>query len=226
MPRVWPLLRRLSLPVENPLRGIQIQEPEPWLEPKDLDVISMTNADDVRCVSWILRNITDPEALDATIRLAGTIQWFEDGINVDFPYDSIVSTFEACFDPAGKLYPGSRDRAYYSGRAMVWIHILAGCKPVGFSHDFSLSCTKHRGPDLDPDIRHLLGVNQGVYDDGWHVAQLLAVNPEHTPSHTQWISDVLLRYSWATRSNPYYEAVLHHISDAHKTDHHPSECDT
>ena len=73
-PRVWLLLPRPSLPIETPLRSVQIQELEPLLEPEDLDVISMTNADNVRCVSWILRNITDPEALDATIRLAGTIQ--------------------------------------------------------------------------------------------------------------------------------------------------------
>ena len=53
----------------------------------------------MRCVSWILRNITDLGALDAAIRLAGTIRRF-DGPDVDVPYDSIVSTFEACFDPS------------------------------------------------------------------------------------------------------------------------------
>ena len=37
--------------------------------------------------SGIFRNITDPEALDAAIRLTGMIQWFDDGINVDLAYD-------------------------------------------------------------------------------------------------------------------------------------------
>ena len=55
------------------------------MKPKDLAIIYRTNADDVRCVSWVLRNITDPEALDAAIRLAGTIRWFYGGINVDPP---------------------------------------------------------------------------------------------------------------------------------------------
>ena len=48
------------------------------------------NTNDIQRVSWILRNITDPEALDTAIRLAGEIQWFGDGINVNPPYDQIV----------------------------------------------------------------------------------------------------------------------------------------
>ena len=79
------------------------------MELRDLAIVCRTNADDVRCVSWILRNITDPEALDAAIRLAGTIRWFDDGILVDPSYDLIVSTFNACFDVTRRLYPGPRD---------------------------------------------------------------------------------------------------------------------
>jgi len=58
--------------------------------------------------------------------------------NVNPPYDLVVSTFEACFDFTGKLYPGSRDRAYYTGRAMLWIHALAMCKSEEFSDTFPL----------------------------------------------------------------------------------------
>jgi hypothetical protein len=75
--RVRPLLRRRSLPM-IPLEDVQMQRSKPWLKPKDFATIRSTNANDVRCVSWILRNITDPEALDATIRFTGTIRWFED----------------------------------------------------------------------------------------------------------------------------------------------------
>ena len=81
--------------------------------PRDLSIIRRTNADDVGCVSWILRNIADPEAL------ADIIRWFDDGINVDPPYDLIISTFEACFDPTRRVYPGSRDSAYYAGLAIM-----------------------------------------------------------------------------------------------------------
>ena len=116
--RVRLLPHRQSL-LTIPLENVQVQRSEPWLKPKDLDTIRETNTNDVRCVSGILRNITDPEALHAAIRLAGEILWFDGGIDVDPPYDVIVSTFETCFDSTGRLNPGSRDRAYYSGRAMM-----------------------------------------------------------------------------------------------------------
>jgi len=56
-----------------PLENIQVQQSEPWLKPKDLVITRRTNTNDVRCVSWVLRHITDPEALDAAVRLPGTI---------------------------------------------------------------------------------------------------------------------------------------------------------
>ena len=216
--RIWPLLRRPLLPIEIPLRNPQAQESKPWLSPKDLAIIRRTNANDVQCVSWILRNITDQEALDAAVRLAGTIRWFDDGINADPPYDLIVSTFEACFDPVGKPYPGSRDRAYYYGRAMMWINSLAMCKSEELASRFPLSSTKYEGPGLDPDLRHLLYFSRDSQVEEWYIAQLFVTDPEHTPSHTQWTSDVLLCRSWAMeiRSHLSYGRVLGCIPGAHK----------
>jgi len=156
--RIRSLLRRQSLPM-IPLENVQVQGSEPWLTPRDLAAIRRTNANDVRCVSWILRSITDSEALDTAIRLAGTIRWFEDGTNVEPPYDLILSTFEACFDSTGKLYPGSRDRAYYSGRAMMWIHTLAMCKSEEFASTFSRPITGYKTINIDSDLEHLLWVN-------------------------------------------------------------------
>ena len=98
-----PRSRRLPT---NPLMTIQIQRSVPSPRSRVVCSTSKMNADDVRCVSWILRYITDPEALDAAIPFAATI-W--------------------CFDSTGELYPGSGDRAYHSGRAMAWIHTLAMC---------------------------------------------------------------------------------------------------
>ena len=205
-----------QVPGANPLVRVKYQEYYPWLNPVS---IHRTNINDVRCVSWILRNITDPEALDAAIRLAGTIRWFDDGINPDIPYGLIVSTFEACFDPAGKLYPGSRDKAYYSGRAMVWINTLAKCKPKDFALRFPLSRERHEEAGLDPDLRQLLRVNQLEIDwlDQWQVIELLVIGPEYTPSHVQWTSDVLLRRSWASLSKLNFGGILYHISDAPET---------
>jgi len=108
----------------------------PWLTPEDLTTIQKTNAKDVRCLSWILRNVTDPEALDAALRLAGTVRWFEDGINVDPPYSVIVSIFHTCFDSTGTAYPGLSERAYYSARTMLWIHIRAFCVSEEFANVF------------------------------------------------------------------------------------------
>ena len=95
------------------------RQSEPWVKPKDLAIICRTSTNDARCVSWILRNITDPEALDTAIRLAGEVRWFDNGTDVDLPYDLVVSTYKACFDSTGKLSNGSRDRTYYSGWAIV-----------------------------------------------------------------------------------------------------------
>ena len=110
----------------------------PWLVQEGLAAIQNTNAKDVRCVSWILRNITDPEALDAAIRFAGTVRWFEDGLDVEPPYQIIVSAFDTCFDSTGTVYPGLSDRAYHSARAILWIHIRAMCKTQEFARNFPL----------------------------------------------------------------------------------------
>jgi len=196
---IWSLLRRQSPPTTARLEDIQVHESEPWLEPKDLAIIRRTNASDAGCASWILGNITDPEARDAAMPLAGEIQWFDDGIDVDPPYDQIVSTFKACFDPSRKLYPGSRDRAYYSGRAMVWISVLAMCKSREFARRFPLPDVEYKTPVPDPDLEHLLQVNSGTLGFVDHVERLLIVNPGHTNQHLHWISNLLLHYcySWA-----------------------------
>ena len=204
---VRPLLGRPSLATETPLGYVCIQERGPWLKPEDLSIIHMRHANDARCISWIIRNITDPEALDAAVRLAGTIRWF-DGPDVDVPYDWIVSTFEACFDPVGKLYPGSRDKAYYSGRAMMWINSLAMCKSEELARRFPLSETNNQGPGLDPDLDHLLSANFVLWAERRHcITLVLETGPEHTPSHAQWASDALLHYHWAHGSNPEYHDV-------------------
>jgi len=213
---VQSLLRRQSLPAAIPLEGVEVHQSEPWMKPMDLAVARRTNADDVQCVSWILRNITDPEALDAAIRLAGTIRWFDDGINVGPPYDLIVSTFKACFDPTGKLYPGSRDRAYYSGRAMMWIRTLAMCKSERFGNAFPLLGTEYMAPGLDHDLEHLLQVNCVAYSE-LCVSWLLAIGSEHTPSHLRWTSNVLLHLTWANQTALDHQLLLNYISETRET---------
>ena len=166
------------------------QEPIDWFEPNELAMIRLKNFDNVRCVSWILRNITDPEALDAAIRLAGIIRWFEDEADVKPLYDLIVFTFHSCFG-SNMLYPGLRNRAYYSGRAILWIHALANCKSEVFK--FPLPAPKYTASASDSDLTHLLVTLQpGHY---YYISRLLYVGKGQTPSHSQWISTLLLHLS-------------------------------
>jgi hypothetical protein len=161
-----------------------------------LTILQKTNINDVRCVSWILSNITDPEALEAAIRLAGTIRWFEDGLNVEPPYILFVSTLKACFGPTGKVYPGLRDRAYHAAQAVLWIHTLALCKSAEFASRFSLPTIPHDTTFHDPDLQHLLQIYTGQHTPSI-IPWMYQINPRFTPTHLQWTSNILLHLSWA-----------------------------
>jgi hypothetical protein len=145
------LCAALRLPQTHPSSPI-VRPTSLWLTPTALVTLRTMNAGDVRCISWILWNITDPEALDAAIRLAGTIRWFEDGLNVEPPYDQIVSMLKGCFDSAGRVYPGLRDRAYHSARAALWIHICALCASREFARRFPFPAVACDMASLDPDL--------------------------------------------------------------------------
>jgi len=167
-----------------------------------LNTLREMNAGDIRCVSWILWNITDPEALDAAIRLAGTVRWFEDGTDVEPPYDPIIVTFRACFDSIGKLYPGLRDRAYASAQAILWIHIRAICVSGEFARRFPLPIFRDYEP-LDPDLSQLLELYHRLDDPHtlWDYARR-----DVTPMFLQWTSNALLQLSWAKRNASVPEA--------------------
>ena len=238
--RVLPLLHRQSSPT-IPLEDVQVQQSEsvsipdnpsqfespsaldnvlqsePWLKPKELGTIRRTNTSDARCVSWILRNITDSEALDAALPVAGEIRWFDDGVDVNLPYDVIVSTFEACFDSTGTLYPGSRDRAYYSGRAIAWIRTLAMCKSENFWRTFRLPAPIYTTPGPDPDLEHLLNAICGFLNRSYYIEWLLRIDRGHTHPHSQWISNLLLHHSWANWTKLDYGELLDCISETNET---------
>jgi len=189
----------LCLPQSQPLSIIP--NTSSWLKPEALATLQSANANDVRCVSWILWNITDPEALDAALRLAGVIRWFEDGLDVEPPFDLFITTLKACFDPSGKIYPGSRDRAYYSAQAVVWIHIRALCKSAEFVCGFPFPIIHYDGTSLDSDLRDLLGVFDCV-DTSRILAWMYPILPEYTPAYLQWTSNALLHLSWANQTTP------------------------
>ena len=130
------------------------------------------NPDHARCVCWVLRNVTDPEATDSAIRLVGTTWWFDDNIDVDPPFDVIVSAFGACFDLNQRLRPSMKDRAYLSGRAVPQIITCASCDPTSvlpgiLTSDVPVNYMTSIDDDLKvvtivPEDRASLGDNNGV----------------------------------------------------------------
>ena len=168
---------------------------EPWLMPEDLTTIKKVNAKDVGCVSWILRNITDPEALDAAIRFAGTVRWFEDGIDVEPTYSVIVSTFHTCFDSTRTVYPGLSERAYYSARAMLWIHIRALCVSREFANRFPLPYAKKEMPG-HPELSFLLTLFDLTHFS-WLLPHASQVAKSDNHAHMQWTLYALLHKVWA-----------------------------
>jgi len=212
---LWSTLGAASQSKSRPMFD-STSELEPWSCPEDLDILRQTNRNDVRCVSWILRNITDPEALDTAIRLAGEIRWFDDGF--DPPYDLIVSTFDACFDSIWNLTPGSRDRVYYSGRAILWIHTLAMCKSPEFANAFPPPRVPMSYPRLfcDPDLDHLLCICVDMSADICY-GYLFNTFEGSTPAHTNWISNTMLHLLWANPTGLYCRISPHWIRSPHET---------
>jgi hypothetical protein len=182
-----------------------------WLTPTALDTLQKTNTNDVQCVSWILWNITDPEALDAAIRLATTVPWFQDELKTEPPYDLIVSTLKRCFNSTGRICPGSRDRAYSSVQAILWIHICAKCVSEEFAAKFTLPVIHFNSGSLDPRIVNLLKICK-ERDTPSILSFMLSYITPGQPVFSQWISNALLHLSWANRSVP---GVFHHLHTTH-----------
>ena len=125
----------------------------------NVEALRKQNTDHARCVSWVLWNITDPEAIDSAIRLAGTIRWFDGDSDSDPPFDLIVSTFEACFDSAKQLYPGMRDRAYFSARAILQINTGARAQSNERASHYPLPAISLSSfQRTDPDLHHILHI--------------------------------------------------------------------
>jgi len=184
----------------------------------NLDALRMQNRDNVRCACWILRNITDPEAIDSDIRLAWTIRWFEGDSNYDPPYDSIVSTFEACFDSTKQLYPGMRDRAYFSARAILQVNMRARAQHECASKypipAISSSSYKHTDPDLHHVIRmfeHNSGARGPTLD--------FPSGDTNTHAHLLWMSNLFVDLTRAG-PNPTLKSCKSYLNAA-VADHRP-----
>ena len=209
--RIW---RGGILPIT---RDPNHQQLPPWSGPgllvrvRNLEALRIQNTGDARCVSWVLRNITDPEAIDSAIRLAGTIRWFNGGPTDNPPYNSIVSIFETCFDSTKQLYPGMRDRAYFSARALLQINMRAGVQP----HD---NASRHPVPiipsspyeNTDPDLHHILHMLEKNFVD--HKPTLYFPSPNRN-AHSLWMTNLFVD-SIRISPNPTLEGYKSYLSIA------------
>ena len=186
----------------------------------NLQVILRQNADNARCVSWVLRNITDPEALDAAIRLAGTIRWFDGDSHYDPPLDVIVSAFEACFDSTKQPYPGMRDRAYFSGRAILQINMRARTRSREHASKYpiptpTISSTPFRANDFD--LHHVVWMLESNAGDSIPILPFPKSN--NTRAHSLWLSNLLVDLT-RTGPNPILGSYWAHLAIA-EVNHRP-----
>jgi len=185
----------------------------------NLESLRRRNGDNARCACWVLRNITDPEAIDSDVRLAGTIRWFDGNSNHDPPYDSIVSTFEACFDSTKRPYPGMRDRAYFSARAILQISMRARTQSDERASKYSISAIssssfEHTDPDLHHVIR-MLEYNSGTRGPTFDFPS----GDTNTHAHSLWMSNLFVDLT-RTGPNPTLKSYDSYLSAA-VTDRQP-----
>ena len=159
--------------------------------------LNTPNADDAHCVSWILKNINNPEAIDEALRLAGAVRWFEGGCNSDPPYDYIVSIFKSCFDFTGSLDKKSEDRAFNSATAILQVHISA------LLHASDEHASKYPIPRVTTDRSEMNGDLKSVLDllasvDGGP-SSLLPFAED--PKRALWTSELLLWHTTNKRSD-------------------------
>ena len=189
--RVWPILRRPSPPIENLLRDVQIQDLNRGWTPRT----SPLSAGQTPMTCDVYRGSSGTSQTQRhSIRLSDWPGRSDDSLTESTPISLTVPLFLHSRHVLVPLYPGSRDRAYYSGRAMVWINTLARCKSEDFPYMLPLSPTKHEGRSLDPDLRHLLRVNRNAWNDNGHLLQLLAVDSGYTSSHTMDLGCVITSF--------------------------------
>ena len=169
--------------------------------------LSRTNTNDIRCVSWILRNITDPEAIDAAIRLAGTIRWFEDGIDVEPSCWMIMSTCMSCFDSSHRVYPGSMDRAYYSIRAILQIHVFALCRSREFTHNFPPPYISGNVGIPGGDLTAVFELHRCLWHDDIQALYHHGLSTTVSSTHLQWASNLLAQFALTRPFDPDFNSI-------------------
>jgi len=192
----------------TPVYTSQLWNLGPILKEQNLFLPRSMNRADARCINWILNRITDQEANDSALRLACTIRWYDDGVDLQPSYEALNVVLVGCFGFDGKVHPGVRSRAYDSARVIGRLYVLAWAR--------SDALADTRLP-LPPPSRWIINAVDD-HDLRSILSLLYAFSHRDEPpiseedftgisvSHTIWVSDLLLHLEWARREN--YERVL------------------
>ena len=191
---------------------------------RNLEALRKQNADNVRCVCWVLRNITDPEAIDSAVRLAGTIRWFNGDSDNDPPFDLIVSTFDACFDSTKQLHPGMRDRAYFSARAILQISMRARTQSHEFASKYPIpEVTSNTPQHTDHDIHHVIRMLK-CNSNSDRPTLIFPRAGANTHNHLLWMSNLFIDLT-RVGPNPIMQSYESYLSVA-VTNHRAMIADT
>ena len=210
---------------------------EPRVSVPDLGKLRKQNTDDVRCISWVLWYITDPEALESAARLAGDIQWFDGNFDIDskekFVFldsdyrdkkgncqdpvctilNPIITTFEACFDSTQQLRPGIKDRAYHSARAILQINTRARVQDQSWKYRIPTVFPSSSHPDLDPDLHHVVSMLKHRFgSDNRPILDFSGTNSKN-PTHSLWMSNLFLDLT-RVGSNPILKSYKSYLNAA------------
>lgn len=148
------------------------------------------------------------------MRLAGTIRWFYGNSDHDPPYDSIVSTFKACFNSARQLYPSMRDRAYFSARAILQINAQARLQSRERASLYPIPVVRPLDScrHADPDLHHIIC----LLEQNFRCDRLIFDFPNantNSLTHSLWMSELFVDFARAG-PNPTLKSFRSYITAA------------
>ena len=175
--------------------------------------IQRQNMDSAYCVCWVLWNITDPEAIESAIHLAGTIQWFYGNSDYNLPFNLVISTFEACFDSTKLLYPGTRDQAYFSAQAILQISMRARAQSHEHASKYPVpAVSQSKFEHTDPDLHHAICMLRCNFGPG-RPTFIFPRGGTNTHTHSLWMSNLLVDVTHAG-PNPILKSCQSYFSAA------------
>ena len=172
---------------------------EGLLKPDRMQFDRRRNQSDALCVGWTLDTITDPEVMDVALRQFMSIQWHA-GVPLAASPHQLTALYRDCFDYRNTLLPGSRDRAYASGRALVQFYVQSLCASRDMLSESNLPIdlpTFFTGDADTVSLSSILtGIARGNPFQGFYLLEGMSTR------HLCWISDLSLCLNWVRFRRP------------------------